>query len=124
MVEEKQEKQVIPVQELYTRFVDGFEHVWQVTKVGSLRCDRETRPRVASWFNTYRMMISVITGVDMGELKFDESQSELASVQNRVKMLEYYSVAYVAYLKYCQTMKREADAKFTDAKQCVDTSED
>lgn len=22
-----------------------------MTKVGSLRCDRETRPRVASWFN-------------------------------------------------------------------------
>ena len=116
-----EETKIISVSELHDNFVNGFEGVWQVTKVGSIRCDRETRPMVEKWFNTYRLMIMLMTGVDMPELHFEEPTdvNDPRTSQNRVKMMEYYSISFTAYMKYCQMVKREMDAKFTDAKKCV-----
>ncbi len=116
------EKKIISVSELHDNFVNGFESTWQVTKIGSIRCDRETRPTVEKWFNTYRLIIVLLTGVDMPELHFEEPTdiNDPRTNQNRVKMMGYYSVSYTAYLKYCQTMKRATNAKFTDVSKCVD----
>ena len=114
------DNQLISPSQLHLNFVDDFETTWQITKVGSIRCDRETRPRIAKWFNTYRFMIMVVSSVDIEELDFDKIPVE----QHRVKLMVYFALSYVAYLKYCQTVKRIASSKFTDVTECVEDSTD
>lgn len=114
------ETQLISPNQLYLNFVDDFESTWQITKVGSIRCDKETRPRIAKWFNTYRFMIMVVSGVDIDELDFEKIPAD----QHRVKLMTYFSLSHVAYLKYCQTLKRNVATKYTDVSECVEDSTD
>lgn len=100
----------------YTHFLDGFETVWKVTVTRSLKCDRESRNRASTWFNNHKIMIMLITGVDLDDLEFEEPRyGDIATMNaNRRKMLQYFTFSFVAYVKYCQTMKREIDRNFGD----------
>jgi hypothetical protein len=105
--------------------VTDFEKVWNVTKVGSLHCTKVTRANATLWFNNYRLMVSLITGVDLDPLEFeDPTGNEDAAKRNRLKMLHYYSFCYVTYARFCQLLKREQAAKYIrDVTLCVEEDE-
>lgn len=113
------------IKDSYNNFLNEFETTWNVTKVGSLQCNKESRVRVCKWFNEYRLMIVLITGVDLDELTFeDPTGNEEAAQRNRLKILHYYAFSFTAYTKYCQFMKREQASKFTDnISECVEEDE-
>lgn len=114
------------IENSYNNFLNGFEAAWNVTKVGSIQCNKESRARVCKWFNEYRLMIVLITGVDLDELTFeDPTNNEEAAQRNRLKILHYYSFSFTAYTRYCQFMKRERASKFTDnISECVEDGDD
>lgn len=120
-----EEKKLTPIDTLHQNMVIEFEKVWNVTKVGSLHCTKITRAAVTIWFNNYRLMVSLITGVDLDPLEFeDPTGNEEAAKRNRLKMLHYYSFAYVTYVRFCQLLKRQADAKYAqDISKCVEEEE-
>ena len=74
---------------LYRNFIDTFDAVWDVTLNGTLRCDRAHRVAASDWFNTNKLMIMLITGVDVPDLHFEIARrGDIATVnRNKQKIL-------------------------------------
>lgn len=105
---------------------DDFETVWNVTMVGSLQCNKDSRVRAAAWIDKHHFMVALLTGVDLEPLAFeDPTGNPEAAKRNRLKMLHYYSISYTAYVIFCQRLKREQASKFkSDVSACVEDEVD
>ena len=68
----------------------------------------------SQWFNDNKLAIMLISGVDCPDLVFANPgpQDIMTTNANKKHMLNYYSIAFTAYAKYCQVLKREMDRKF------------
>merc|ERR1712000_81838 len=102
------------VVKIYNSFVASFESSFNVTQNGTLRCTKKERRAVESFFEKYRLLIAVVTGVDIPDVSFlDPTQGDIgASNENKKNMLNLYGIAFAAYLKYCQTLKRNIHSSY------------
>jgi len=112
-----------PVVRLYNGFCVGFENAFTIDAKGNLKCDRVTRRNVQAWYQQYRLLVMVITGVDVPATvgAFEEStQGDINALnKNKKVLLAYYSIAFSAYLKYSQIIKREANRNFLPPAQVI-----
>jgi hypothetical protein len=114
-IEEKQlvpqKTGIVPFQEQCMNYCQGFEKVFTVTKIGSIKCDRETRDVATQWFNAFKPIILIGSSVDIADLAFEIPNGEqdvAVHARNKAKMMEYYAYAFVAYKRICQIFKRNA----------------
>ena len=108
-------------------FCTGFEKCFQIDGNGALKCDAETQRLITEWYNPRRMMIALITGVDMDELRFDVHPGRggiEVSQRNKKKLLAYYSFAFTAYVKYCQTLKRNLSPRYRAVMEIVSIADE
>jgi len=96
---------------------EGFEKVFRLTKVGSVQCDKKAREEVMIWFSTFKMLIALFSGVDIPDLEFETANDEQTLVRNKIKMTQYYAFAYTSYVKFCQTLKRNAVNKIESVEE-------
>lgn len=87
---------------------DGFEQVFIFTERGQLRASRDILRNVELWWNTNRILITLITGVRTQPIRFKhQGQGDIGSMHdNKMLLLHVYALAYSAYLRFCQTIDR------------------
>ena len=102
------------VTHIYTQFAIGFETVFQFNNNGTLKCNAHVKDQVATWFNNNKIMIMLITGIDIPDLEFIEhGYRDMEAVNiNHLIILQYFSFAFTAYMKYSQTIHREIQDRF------------
>ena len=62
--------EVANFQQILTKISDSFDATFQFTARGYLRADRESLNRVAQWWNNYRIIVTLVTGVDTMVVEF------------------------------------------------------
>lgn len=103
---------------LYRNFVEGFENAFVICNNGTLKNDKHHRKLVQDWFNKHKLMIMLITGVDVPDLEFGAHRGGIyggdfaTTNANKKTVLYCYGLSLAAYLKYCQTLQREIDRRF------------
>jgi hypothetical protein len=112
--------------QIYHTFTTGFEQTFIVTGNGALKCDINYRAQATTWFNNNKIMVMLITGVDIPDLYFEDpaiqvtKQAQMTTTNNNKRlMLMYYSFAFTAYIKYCQTIGREIAQRFRPPAQII-----
>ena len=70
--------------------------------------------RAAKWFNDNKLAIMLISGVDCLDRHLTQRAipTSLLSTKTRRICCNYYSVAFTAYAKCCQTIGREMSRRF------------
>lgn len=107
------------VRQIYETFAVGFESTFLITGNGALKCDADRRRAAETWFNNNKIMVMLITGVDVPDLHFEvPARGDIGTVNNNKRLLlMYYSFAFTAYIKYCQTINRAIEQRFRPGAQ-------
>jgi hypothetical protein len=125
MTNDKKEKEK-DAQSTQLVLADEFDKTWSITSKGSVQCTPATRAKASAWVDKHHFMVSLLTGVDLEPLVFeDPTGNPEAAKRNRLKMLYYYSITHTAYVIFCQRLKREQLSKFKDnVSECVEDEDE
>jgi len=91
-------------EELLNTVVNEFEEAFQLTPMGHLCTTNSSLARVTEFVNKNRLLISMVTGIDLPTIHFVQQNPGATSEL----LLNVYSISYIAYLRICQTLKRNA----------------
>ena len=108
-----------PLDAEYKRFVLAFEQAFQLTPAGTLCATAARCAHVMIFINNKnnRLMIALSTGIHLPPCKFrlhlGEGDSDPPTC-NKVYMLHFYAVSFVAYLEFSQAIQHKSGLSYFD----------
>ena len=96
-------------------FVDEYEDAFQMTRNGTLKCDKASLIRMATFCNnpTKRFLCELVVAVPLDVVIFEDPgyQGDIGTTnRNKALALKLYGVWSVFYQRLCQTANRQMSA--------------
>lgn len=101
--------------QIFVGFKNGFEKYFQISKNGTLRARRSDLAAIGNFVQSYSLTIGITSGLVSGHPNFQRTSGYGdigTSNDNKMKLLEIFSLCFVSYVKICQTLKMPLDKKF------------
>ena len=101
--------------QLAHELADEFEMAFQMTRNGTLRCDKASINRIQTFCNNpgKRFLCELSTGVHMDIVQFEDPGrwGDIGTTnRNKALLLHLYGVWYVFYTRLCTTANRQMAA--------------
>ncbi len=82
------------------QYINSFNTIFEIAEDGSFNMDNAQT--VEAWYNSSNILIGLVTGLPVTEIKFNGDKDE-----NIKKMMHVYSVSYMALLQMCKILGRD-----------------
>lgn len=109
------------------KYFEDFSSIFEITKTGALRSNKEKLHQAEEWFNQSYVFISLISGVPLTPIQFiyDIGFGDIHPMNlNRQTMLHIYSVSYAVLLRFSTTLNRPVPPQYLPVANITQFEED
>ena len=87
-------------------YYDNFCDLFKVTNEGNLNTSEENIKKIEEWFNQSYLLISIVTGLQLLEVKFN-LELGIEQEYNQKLLMHIYSMSYIGMLHFARILKKE-----------------
>lgn len=87
-------------------YYDNFCNLFKVTNEGNLNTSEENIKKIEEWFNQSYLLVSIVTGLQLSEVKFN-LELGIEQEYNQKLLMHIYSMSYIGMLHFARILKKE-----------------